>query len=787
MNEQFRDFLRDGIERGGFESDDVLGALLPLFEQVAALHELGRVAALDRLGGIVVDDKRLRLADRRGQPTRRDERRLRKLQKPQSRALEVVGRASLTLDVSLGEGELRSTAVAEIGDELTEPAYLPEYTTWEHTVGHHDELTDVLSLGLVLASLACGIDLTERDDVETFAESRADLFRLNERLHPVVARVIREMTELDRSRRAQDLAALIGRLETYRDQPLDLDLARVPGLAEASAAGRRTLILAHLRDRLFEITRRNRLIYHKPTLSSLNLTVASVPVLLDVRNIKPDRLMTWRPELSKKIVGGAKIELGSYLRFEDAPYLPSVLDKLIGTARRDRAEFGFAQLRLVVCFLRWRNLKEAKDEPISSPLLLLPVELVKKRGVRDTYQLTATTSEAEVNPALRHHLKELYDLSLPETFDLGELTVDDLHAQLEAQIRRSEPAVTLRKIEQPRIELIRERARMRIEQFRRRQRSAEISARRRRFDYSYTRDELRPLGIQLFLEHVKPARAPFRNVVDTEAPKRELSFFSAPATELERETYVVADTSGGSPYDWELDLCALTLENFNYRKMTLVRDYNALLDGELRSKPFEETFSPEPRPSPAATPALPLADQYLVVPADTSQVAAIAQARAGASMIIQGPPGTGKSQTITNLIADHVARGKRVLFVCEKRAAIDVVFHRLRQDGLDRLCALIHDSQTDKRAFVHDLRETYNGWLEDEPADEGGLDSARETELAAMEVHLGELERVRRELRELRPELGTTLAAVVDRLVELRDRIPELTPLQEELLPPYAE
>src|SRR5208337_2155571 len=86
-------------------------------------------------------------------------------------------------------------------------------------------------------------------------------------------------------------------------------------------------------------------------------------------------------------------------------------------------------------------------------------------------------------------------------------------------------------------------------------------------------------------------------------------------------------------------------------------------------------------------------------------------ARQGTSYIIQGPPGTGKSQTITNLIADYVARGKRVLFVCEKRAAIDVVYARLRQCGLGDLCCLIHDSQTDKKGFVMDLKQTYEGLL----------------------------------------------------------------------------
>ena len=70
------------------------------------------------------------------------------------------------------------------------------------------------------------------------------------------------------------------------------------------------------------------------------------------------------------------------------------------------------------------------------------------------------------------------------------------------------------------------------------------------------------------------------------------------------------------------------------------------------------------------------------MPCDPTQASAIDEARAGTSYIIQGPPGTGKSQTITNLIADYVVRGKRVLFVCEKRAAIDVVYARLRQQGL---------------------------------------------------------------------------------------------------------
>jgi hypothetical protein len=143
--------------------------------------------------------------------------------------------------------------------------------------------------------------------------------------------------------------------------------------------------------------------------------VASVPLLLDYRNIRLEQLFVWHPALAATISSCAPISLGKYLRFEDAPYIPGTLDKILAEVRRDRAEYGFAQLRLVLCFLRWNNLKEAPGERIFSPLLLLPVELTKKKGVRDNYVLEPSTSEAEVNPALRHHLKELYNLRLPET------------------------------------------------------------------------------------------------------------------------------------------------------------------------------------------------------------------------------------------------------------------------------------------------------------------------------------------------------------------------------------
>jgi Protein of unknown function (DUF4011)/Swt1-like HEPN/AAA domain/REase_MTES_1575/Protein of unknown function (DUF3320) len=79
------------------------------------------------------------------------------------------------------------------------------------------------------------------------------------------------------------------------------------------------------------------------------------------------------------------------------------------------------------------------------------------------------------------------------------------------------------------------------------------------------------------------------------------------------------------------------------------------------------------------------------VPADASQLRAVADAVGGRTFVLEGPPGTGKSQTITNLLAHAMASGRRVLFVAEKRAALDVVKKRLERVGLGELSLDIHD------------------------------------------------------------------------------------------------
>jgi very-short-patch-repair endonuclease len=98
-------------------------------------------------------------------------------------------------------------------------------------------------------------------------------------------------------------------------------------------------------------------------------------------------------------------------------------------------------------------------------------------------------------------------------------------------------------------------------------------------------------------------------------------------------------------------------------------------------------------------------DDLCVVDADSSQLAAVFAAKDGASFVLQGPPGTGKSQTITNLVAQLIGAGKTVLFVSEKRVALEVVRTRLERIGLGPYCLELHSNKAQKRAVLEQLRE----------------------------------------------------------------------------------
>ena len=811
----FHEFLRSQIQRGTLSTEDVLISFLPLLEQVIATHDKGDVAPLEGVEDLRMDDVAVGYAESDHSLPRQNLRAVRRLVERSQTAVEIVGESQVVFDVQSCVQDRINLQVATPGDLVTQPVFVVGYVCWEHLVDHHDPTTDVFSLGLILCSLACGLDLSDPGHHDRFVDNRTNLFRVNPLLHPVLARTIAVMTELDRHKRPQDLHALLATLDHYRDQEVDFetDLASTHDLQLQDRSGKRKLILSKLQERLFEINRRNRLLQFRSNLQTINLTQSSIPISFDVANIRDNQVVTWNGAFRDKVAGQNPVQLNSTLNFREAVYLPGALDRLRAEAKRDENEYGFAELKLIICFLRWADLKSNPVERYESPLLLVPVQMDVKKGIHDRYFLTSLDTVAEVNPVVRHLFKQLYNIDLPEQVGLADSGVEAFYEQLKTLIQSSDSSVELARIDRPRIRMIQERARRRLDQFQRRTRLSGRGIRQfMDLDYSYDSVSYHPLGTRLFDRFVRPTAIHLTEVVTGSASKRpglipdtvvhrdqlnsnEADVSAADANRgmnancavAEQQFYSLESEADENPFNWEFDLCSVTLANLKYRRMSLVRDYTRLVNDNTENAAFEATFSINPVDrTTEISDTEPVDELYHVVPCDPTQQDAIVRARSGRCYIIQGPPGTGKSQTITNLIADYIVRGKRVLFVCEKRAAIDVVYHRLKQEGLQELCCLIHDSQSDKKQFVMDLKQTYEAFLAEATSGRDHHRTVRDGIVQRRECSLMPLSIFNSVMMSVPVTSGVPVRKLLDRLIVLRNDIPELVPRDWERVCDFA-
>ena len=139
-------------------------------------------------------------------------------------------------------------------------------------------------------------------------------------------------------------------------------------------------------------------------------------------------------------------------------------------------------------------------------------------------------------------------------------------------------------------------------------------------------------------------------------------------------------------------------------------------------------------------------DAFQVVDADSSQQDAVLLSKKGVSFVLQGPPGTGKSQTITNIIAEAIAEGRKVLFVSEKMAALQVVYKRLASAGLADFCITLHSHKAKKKDILRELANSIK------------INRTRVREEALAQLDL--LERKRNALNEYQAELHTPVSGL---------------------------
>lgn len=189
-------------------------------------------------------------------------------------------------------------------------------------------------------------------------------------------------------------------------------------------------------------------------------------------------------------------------------------------------------------------------------------------------------------------------------------------------------------------------------------------------------------------------------------------------------------------------------------------------------------------PSIVDLPCPPSADgRFLVSSADPSQETAVYAARTPPGLLIQGPPGTGKSQTIVNIVADAVARGKTVLVVCQKQAALEVVCHRLQAEGLGDRTAMIADPSKDRRPFLERLRNELGNLNAHGDRDTAfALNAAKANEVTRLEH---EIDSVHEAMTELVASSGLSYEQVLSELIEVEnsDQAFPLSTIREMLLP----
>ncbi|MEI7728383.1 MAG: AAA domain-containing protein [Verrucomicrobiota bacterium] len=142
-----------------------------------------------------------------------------------------------------------------------------------------------------------------------------------------------------------------------------------------------------------------------------------------------------------------------------------------------------------------------------------------------------------------------------------------------------------------------------------------------------------------------------------------------------------------------------------WEKQALTYDLDSLLRTQQTSELLSDYLTGKGRAQlpPSVLPAE--TDRFLITDTDPAQERAVWQARHGPGLLVHGPPGTGKSQTIVNIVADALAHGQRVLVICQKRAAIDVVAARLTAQGMSDLFCVVHDSEANRAQTILAVKE----------------------------------------------------------------------------------
>jgi hypothetical protein len=466
-------------------------------------------------------------------------------------------------------------------------------------------------------------------------------------------------------------------------------------------------MLQRYRSRLINVSRRNRELYFKPSSLAFSLSEPLVSWFMSAEKDESESKQEGKSSakfapvriadgVADALLGSEQVCLEDLFDLGFATKLPDgstkdefskaekKLERIRAADTRYAKEFGLTGAWLLGPFLCWRSAANgSKTDLLVSPLFRFPIDLVKSK--QKGWTLNIEQSELAWNPSLRHALKLCWDIELPA---LDEDTFATALAKLETALSKSNKKVsTTQRLVLPKI--VADRQAVKGED-----------------------------GEILRYEAVEPEKA--------------LS-----AADLELYQQVTASEFQVIDCFW--------VSQINASRMVLVDDYDRMIDSDqehslIKSLLVGKKVDMELGQGSSAVETG--GSISPVVSIDGSQHASVVEARRSEGLVIQGPPGTGKSQTIVNIIADSILRNERVLFVSEKRAALDVVHNRLEKAGIGSLAAILHSSDLDRSAFYQGFTALLKERLAQKGAKGNGLLNASQ-----------QLEKVEAELQSFREVL----------------------------------
>ena len=360
--------------------------------------------------------------------------------------------------------------------------------------------------------------------------------------------------------------------------------------------------------KLIDLSRRNRLIYFKPTnRSNISIKRPNMTDIFDRLVIKGRHWEIWQPPPTETARGAGIVSRIRPSRPKKTQLVPDETDipqldrTLMNLYRRSVSEYRERGVRILYVTFGMMSWSEVgSSETIISPVVLTPIELVRKTP-REPYriQVPSVEDEAILNPALGMKIQHDYKIDLPPLPDFEEQSLQE---------------------------------------------------------------------------------------------------------------YLEAVAKAGGDLGWSVEP-VVQIGLFSFHKLVMYQDLSDNIDTIVRH-PIVSALAGVSE-TPLVVDSLPAEDEldeivdpnrtFQVLDADSSQQLSIQYALRGQSFVMHGPPGTGKSQTIANIISEFIAAGRSVLFVSEKMAALDVVYNRLKQKGLDDFCLELHSHKANKREVVAEL------------------------------------------------------------------------------------